>query len=169
MNYAIAKKYKLYWMYDNRIPHQDPLKDGYIGVTSQTVGERVRLHRLKRYVSGNNKQSANRKIYEIIKDIPKKNLEWKEIVWSYDRVSMEMIERAFRPTANIGWNTFKGGQPMSESKPMIVTAPDGTEKRYETFVAIRNDGLHDGNASNCLQRPHKHKTFSNGHKIRYAS
>lgn len=166
MNYAIAKKYKLYWMYDNRIPHQDPLKDGYIGVTSQTIGKRVKLHRIKKYVDGNNKQNVNRKIYEIIKDIPEENLEWREIIWSYDRASMEMIERAFRPQPNIGWNVYKGGQPHGKSRPVIVTDPHGNEKLYPTLAALRKAGLHDGTASNVLQG--RGKTFSKGHKIRYA-
>lgn len=150
-----CKKYKLYWVYDNREDNIDPLTHGYIGVTSRTVGRRMAAHRNVEF----NRDGEPRAMYKILKDIPEENVCVKEICWSYSEKQMAMIERAFRPERNIGWNTNAGGKLEGKKHPFHIIHPDGTRVRYETQNAVRADGYDQGTVGKVLRG--EKKTFNN--------
>ena len=159
------KKYKLYWLYDNRIENQDPLKDGYIGVTSKELHVRRASHVSTRISDGAKKHFT--KLGQTVSKVPVENLKIKEIVWSYNHNTIATIERAFRPTTNIGWNIHPGGKDIYGVKRSFnVFSPDGTfYKKYNTFVEARRDGFNDGNLNQCLKG--KNKTFDRGYTAEY--
>ena len=160
----VNKKYRLYWMYDNSIAHQDPLIDGYIGVTSKSLKSRLNHHISTKYSPG--VKVHRTKLSVFVENA--KELVIKELCWSYSDKDIAMIERAFRPVVNTGWNTHPGGKSIfGKSRPFIITKPDGTEERYETFWDARQAGYHDANCNEALNKPEKRKTFDFGHTARW--
>ena len=152
-------RHRLYWIYDDRKP-ADPLRDGYIGVTTQTVGKRVHSHINNRF-SGistdahSDQQVGNRapkKMHRILSQIPVENIQYKEIIWSYDEETIESIERAFRPTKGIGWNSYAGGKPRGTQKPFTMKFNDGRkDETYPSIAAAGRNGHHMGNLSSVLR------------------
>ena len=158
------KRYRLYWIYDNR-NSADPLKDGYIGVTSQTIGKRVAAHKKTPY---QNNGTTKRPLYWILKDIPDENIEVKEICWTYDKVAMGHIERAFRPKVKIGWNSFAGGKIHNNTpRSFIIKNIDGTEAKYSSQWAAQKDGYDQGRLGQCLRGTLK--SFDGGYTAWYTN
>lgn len=160
-------KYRLYWMYDNSIPNQDPLKDGYIGITSRTLKSRLATHKTQKYSPGIKVHKTKLSDHiDSMKDI--NDLTIKELCWSYDDNAISLIEKAFRPTKNIGWNIHPGGKDIfGISKPFAIYNKENQEvARYDTFFEARKDGWHDGNLSEHLRKPEKRKTVR-GYTARY--
>lgn len=163
------KKFKLYWIYDNRIPHQCPTKDGYIGITSQTIEQRLLMHKTQQFNTGNgvNAGKIERKMFKILNEIPEEHIVIKEIVWSYDQDAMNIVEKAFRPEPNIGWNTQRGGKTHYHGyRPFIITKPDGRQEHYRTFAEANIAGYNDGNLHQHLMG--NRKSFDFGHTARWA-
>lgn len=103
--------YKLYWIH--RIDSQNPLNEGYIGVTKD-INERMKTHKKSNYIVG----KALRKYDDIIVDIIKENLSESEAF---------VLELSYRPHENIGWNITAGGKgavgsliPSEETKQKMV-------------------------------------------------
>ena len=155
-----SKKYKLYWIYDNRIPHQDPMTDGYIGVTSSTLGQRLANHKSDvANVNADGSVNPFRKMYHILKRIPDENIVIKEIVWSYDQKNVAVLEEALRPRPDIGWNTHKGGKAESTHKDFVIEWPNGRMKRYKKQTEAVADGFNSGNLSQLLHNKPGYKTI----------
>lgn len=91
--------------------HTDIFTEGYVGITSKTVGERFRLH------IAASKKTDNIKKYYIAKVISEQydNI----VVETICKCSIEyagFIENKLRPFERIGWNTAKGGNTVSMTK-----------------------------------------------------
>jgi predicted GIY-YIG superfamily endonuclease len=110
--------YKLYWI---KYPeHQDPLTEGYIGITSQTIEKRFSDHKH----NNKNKHLKNR--------CRQNNVEIICLEDNLEKEEARTIEEKYRPFKNIGWNINKGGDlPPSrkgKSNPSIK-GNDRTEKQ----------------------------------------
>ena len=155
------KRYKLYWIYDDR-QAADPVKDGYVGITTESIEKRLEAHKKLKYNAGST-TTYPRKMYSILKDIPEEHIKIKEICWSTCEDMICKVEEAFRPTANIGWNTYKGGKKIGKTRPFTITRPDGTTKDYRTYVEAREDGYNDANICRALSPKYpNNKTFNGG-------
>lgn len=97
--------YKLYWI---KYPeHQNPLLEGYIGITSQTIKKRFNDHKH----NNKNKHLKNRCRQENV-----------EIICLKDNLKKEeakLLEKQYRPLENIGWNINKGGDLPPSRKGKI--------------------------------------------------
>ena len=86
----------VYWV--KRSGMTDPHKEGYIGVTTKSLEERLSWH-----AKYNKKRSRVRKAIDKYDDI--------EIVQLHsgsEKICLE-IEETYRPVPNVGWNIVKGG------------------------------------------------------------
>jgi TusA-related sulfurtransferase len=95
----MTKKFIVYWAHLKR--HKDIKKDGYVGITSNTLGERRRAH-----------IKASRRADHHFARVIKKYKD--EIIWDVinENISEEQaleLEYTFRPNVSIGWNSIKGG------------------------------------------------------------
>ena len=149
-------RYKIYWIYDDR-QKNDPLKDGYIGLTTQTIEQRLVGHKTQKYNAGGSTEYT-RKLYSILQEIPDEFIKIKEIMWTYEGEMAECIEKALRPTSNIGWNVHKGGKTIGVSRPFDLIAPDGTRTRFNTMSEARAAGWNDGHISMVLNPKYPNKT-----------
>ena len=147
-------KHKLYFVWDDR-QAADPFKDGYIGVTTQSVDKRVGFHKTSQYsglsdsaTSGNRNE---RKMYKILKEIPDEHIQHRTMMWHHDPEVIAMVEAFFRPTSNIGWNSHPGGRVESESRPFVLNFSDGTSKPYNTIAEAGRDGINIGSVSRLLR------------------
>ena len=156
----MTKRYKLYWIYDDR-QAADPVKDGYVGITTESIEKRLDKHKNTEFNAGS-VSTYPRKMYSILKDIPEEHIKIKEICWSTCEDMICKVEQAFRPTANIGWNTHKGGKRIGKTRPFTITTPDGTRKEYRTFVQAREDGYNDGHIHEVLSSNYNRKSFRGG-------
>ena len=148
-----SKQHKLYWIYDDRIPHQCPSEHGYIGVTSGTLGERLHGHR---YNAINSPERATakteRNLYGILGDIPTEHIKIKEIVWSYNEDIVLMLEKALRPEPNIGWNKQTGGVKKSKTQKIRAISPNGDHYNFRSiYQAAKETGINSGNISHVLK------------------
>ena len=90
------ENHTLYWI---RYPHhKDPYTEGYIGVTSLKVNNRISQHKSSKNYdpSGTGQCLREGGVWEVLKE----NLSQAEVY---------AAERAYRPTSNIGMNKQKGG------------------------------------------------------------
>ena len=117
--------YKIYWI--KYLDHNDPLKEGYIGLTSQTIQTRFMEHQ------GNkkNKLLANR--------CKKENVEVVCLEENLTKEQASLIEENYRPTENIGWNINKGGDlPPSRkgkiSPKALLKGNNRTEKQKQGSI-----------------------------------
>ena len=163
-------KYKLYWLYDNRIPNQDPLTDGYIGVTGKSLASRLKGHK-KLFTDGVKPHFT--RLGSFIENLPEENLVMKEIIWSRCEENMALLERAFRPTGYIGWNTHPGGKKITKNiktRPFEVFNPKGESVGvFNNYYEVRAAGFHDANVSEALNKPEKRKTFDFGHTAKWVN
>lgn len=114
--------YKLYWIKYSH--HLDPLVDGYIGITSQSIEKRFNDHKF----NNKNKHLKNRCRQESV-----------EIVCLFDNLEQQqarLLEEKYRPIENIGWNINKGGDlpPSRKGKPSpksLLRGDDRTEKQKQ--------------------------------------
>ncbi|QZP17710.1 hypothetical protein K6112_06765 [Methylophilales bacterium] len=95
----MTKKFIVYWAHLKR--HKDIKKDGYVGITSNTLDERRRSH-----------IKASRRADHHFARVIKKYKD--EIIWDVinENISEEHaleLEYTFRPNVSIGWNSIKGG------------------------------------------------------------
>ena len=95
----MMKKFIVYWAHLKR--HKDIKKDGYVGITSNTLEERRRAH-----------IKASRRADHHFARVIKKYKD--EIIWDVinENISEEQaleLEYTFRPKVSIGWNSIKGG------------------------------------------------------------
>jgi predicted GIY-YIG superfamily endonuclease len=97
--------YKLYWIKTNDF--YNPEKEGYIGITSQTLEKRFSEHKY----NTKNKHLRNRCRHPET-----------QIISLYENLTKEeakKLENSFRPQKNIGWNINPGGD-LPPSKNGIV-------------------------------------------------
>jgi predicted GIY-YIG superfamily endonuclease len=112
--------YKLYWIKSEN--QKDPLAEGYIGITSQSIQKRFNDHKY----NNKNKHLKNRCL---TKDV--------EIVCLLDNLGKEEArhqEFLYRPKENIGWNINKGGDlpPSRKNKvspKSLLVGENRTEKQ----------------------------------------
>ena len=123
------KRYKLYWIYDDR-QAADPVKDGYVGITTESIEKRLDKHKNTEFNAGS-VSTYPRKMYSILKDIPEEHIKIKEICWSTCEDMICKVEEAFRPTANIGWNTYKGGKRIGKTRPLLLRDLTGPRRTTE--------------------------------------
>lgn len=114
--------YTVYWIKSSE--HQDPFKEGYIGITSQQIEERFKEHKH----NNKNKHLKNRCRKEDVKIV--------KLVENLNEYDAKRIETEFRPTENIGWNINKGGDiPPSRkgkvSPKSLLRGDDRTEKQKQ--------------------------------------
>jgi len=114
--------YTVYWIKSPE--HQDPFKEGYIGITSQQVEERFKEHKH----NNKNKHLKNR--------CRKEDVEIVKLVENLNEYDAKRIEIVFRPAENIGWNINKGGDiPPSRkgkvSPKSLLKGDDRTEKQKQ--------------------------------------
>ena len=159
------KRYRIYWIYDDRMKC-DPITDGYIGVTTQTIGQRLISHKTTKMNAGSSSEYP-RKLYTILSSIPDEHIRIKEVMWTYEGEMAETVERALRPTANIGWNTHKGGKSLGVSRPFDLIAPDGTRTRFNSMMEARAAGWNDGNISCVLSSKYPNRKTVKGHTAEY--
>lgn len=165
-------RYKLYWIYDSR-EEADPLFDGYIGITKQSVDKRVKGHRYEKHsgLSSDTSESLNpsskaaKPLHRKINSIPFEHLAWKEIIWSYDEETILTVARAFRPQSGIGWNAHPGGKPQGKQKAIIITSPAGDEVEFISIAAAGRAGHTMPLISNMLHG--KISDFDGGYTARY--
>jgi predicted GIY-YIG superfamily endonuclease len=114
--------YKIYWIKYSH--YSDPKTEGYIGLTSQNIEDRLKEHKY----NNKNKLLKNR--------CKKENV---EIVCLHENLSKEeakLLEEKYRPSENIGWNINKGGDmPPSrigkQSPKSLLRGDFRTEKQKE--------------------------------------
>jgi hypothetical protein len=117
--------YKIYWI---KYPeHNDPLKEGYIGLTSQTIEKRFMDHKFNK----KNKLLANR--------CKKENVDVVCLQENLTEKQARLIEENYRPTENIGWNINKGGDlPPSRkgkiSPKSLLKGDNRTEKQKQGSI-----------------------------------
>jgi hypothetical protein len=117
--------YKIYWI---KYPeYSDPLKEGYIGLTSQTIEKRFMDHKSNK----KNKLLANR--------CKKENVEIICLQENLTEDQAKLIEENYRPTENIGWNINKGGDlPPSRkgkiSPKSLLKGDNRTEKQKQGSI-----------------------------------
>lgn len=117
--------YKIYWI---KYPeHNNPLQEGYIGLTSQEIEKRFCDHKH----NNKNKLLKNR--------CRKENV---QIICLHDNLDKEQaktLEEQYRPKENIGWNINKGGDLPPSRKGKISTGSllkgnDRTEKQKQGSI-----------------------------------
>ena len=117
--------YKIYWIkYPN---HSNPLNEGYIGLTSQTIEKRFADHKS----NTKNKLLSNRCKKEIV-----------EVVCLHDGLSKDearMLEEKYRPSENIGWNINKGGDlpPTRQGKISLKSKLKGDDRTEKQKIAAQ--------------------------------
>ena len=112
--------YKVYWI--KYAEYTNPLVEGYIGITSQTIENRFKEH----FYNKKNKLLANRCKKEKVL-----------IICLHDNLSADeakLLEINYRPHENIGWNINKGGNlPPSRKgkigKKNLLVGEERTEKQ----------------------------------------
>jgi predicted GIY-YIG superfamily endonuclease len=114
--------YTVYWI--KSAEHQDPFKEGYVGITSQEVEERFKEHKH----NNKNKHLKNR--------CRKEDVQIVKLVENIDEYDAKRIEILFRPEENIGWNINKGGDlPPSRkgkvSPKSLLKGENRTEKQKQ--------------------------------------
>jgi predicted GIY-YIG superfamily endonuclease len=114
--------YTVYWI--KSFEHQDPFKEGYIGITSKQVEERFKEHKH----NNKNKHLKNR--------CRKEDVEIIKLVENLDENDAKKIETEYRPDENIGWNINKGGDiPPSRkgkiSPKSLLVGDNRTEKQKQ--------------------------------------
>jgi predicted GIY-YIG superfamily endonuclease len=114
--------YTVYWIKSSE--HQDPFKEGYVGITSKQVEERFKEHKH----NNKNKHLKNR--------CRKEDVEIVKLVEKLDENEAKKIETEYRPSENIGWNINKGGDiPPSRkgkvSPKSLLTGENRTEKQKQ--------------------------------------
>lgn len=147
--------YKIYWIKYSE--HNDPMSEGYIGLTSQTIEERFKEHLYNK----KNKLLSNRCKKEDVK-----------IICLHDNLSEEeakILETNYRPLENIGWNINKGGDIPPSKRGIInpktlLTGDNRTEKQK---IAARNhsERMKGNNSSGKRKNKVIHEFYcSNCHK-----
>jgi len=114
--------YTVYWIKSSE--HQDPFKEGYVGITSKQVEERFKEHKH----NNKNKHLKNR--------CRKEDVEIVKLVGNLNENEAKKIETEYRPSENIGWNINKGGDiPPSRkgkvSPKSLLTGENRTEKQKQ--------------------------------------
>lgn len=93
-------KYILYWAH---LPeHTNPLTEGYIGITKQSLKNRMKNHELEARKGSNNLFKQKIREYGDL-------IIWEVIARSFSKNGAQTIEKSFRPIQNIAWNTQEGG------------------------------------------------------------
>jgi predicted GIY-YIG superfamily endonuclease len=114
--------YKIYWIkYPN---YNNPMEEGYIGLTSQSIEKRFIDHKS----NTKNKLLANRCKKEVV-----------EVVCLHENLTQEearLLEEKYRPSENIGWNINKGGDLPPNRKGKVspkskLKGDERTEKQKE--------------------------------------
>lgn len=125
-------KYILYWAH---LPeHTNPLTEGYIGITKQSLKDRVKNHKYHSRKGSNNLFKQKIREYDNL-------IIWEVIGRSFSKTGAQTIEKSFRPTQNIAWNTQEGGgdYPIFEGEkhPLYgTTRPD----YVKNAVSLANKG-----------------------------
>lgn len=97
--------YNLYWIHLKE--HTDPFTEGYIGLTSQTVEQRLDDHKHNH----KNRHLRNRcRMDNVVVECLYSNLTQHEV---------RKLEERYRPIENIGWNINKGGDLPPSRKGKI--------------------------------------------------
>jgi hypothetical protein len=114
--------YKIYWIkYPN---YNNPMEEGYIGLTSQRIEKRFIDHKS----NTKNKLLANRCKKEMV-----------EVICLHENLTQEearLLEEKYRPSENIGWNINKGGDLPPSRKGKVspkstLKGDERTEKQKE--------------------------------------
>jgi len=145
--------YKIYWI--KYLEHTDPYKEGYIGLTSQTIEERLSEHKHNK----KNKLLSNRCRKELV-----------QTICLHDNLSeseAKLLEQKYRPSENIGWNINKGGDlpPSRRGKvgeKTLLIGEQRTEKQKQASAKHsermrgnnssgkrKNKVIHEKNCENC--------------------
>ena len=115
--------YKIYWI--KYAEHINPYHEGYVGLTSQTIEERLSEHKHNK----KNKLLSNRCRKETV-----------QTICLHDNLSeteAKILEEKYRPFENIGWNINKGGDlPPSRKgkvgKKTLLIGEQRTEKQKQS-------------------------------------
>lgn len=97
----------LYWIHHK--DHNNPMKEGYIGITNRSVHERFSEHKKSSNKHLNN--AFNKYGEDIIVDI---------LIESNEDMCIS-LEKKYRPIENIGWNICNGGGIPPSPKGKIKT------------------------------------------------
>ena len=122
----------VYWIHLKE--HTDILTEGYVGITSRTVKERLKQHKQ----AGKSKRSKRgiAKVFNVLSD--------KLIVTTICECSIEYageLEFKLRPNENIGWNLAAGGNTVSmteEGRKRVSLAMKGVPKPQHVLDAMNN-------------------------------
>jgi len=126
----------VYWI--RKPEHSDMFTEGYIGVSSRSLDERVAEH-IK--VSGENHDKVYA-VHKAIRSIGIENLVYSVVIIADEDYCYD-VERKLRPTRNIGWNISEGGsKPPSkqgfkhseESKEKISKIWKGKKRSPESIA-----------------------------------
>jgi len=141
--------YKLYWIKYSFFTN--PIEEGYIGITSQTIEKRFFDHKC----NAKNKLLANRCRKETV-----------EVVCLHDNLTKEeakLLEEQYRPLENIGWNINKGGDlpPSRKGKTSIKSKLKGDERTEKQKLAAQkhSERMKGNNSSSKKKNRIVHKKF----------
>jgi hypothetical protein len=115
--------YKVYWIKSSE--HSDPLKEGYIGITSQSLDKRFNDH--KHNTKNNHLRNRCRK----------QDTEIICLLENLNSFEAKKIELTMRPSENIGWNINKGGDlpPSRKGKVSLNSKLKGNERTEKQKLA----------------------------------
>lgn len=117
--------YKVYWIKSPE--HQDPFKEGYIGITSQSLNKRFNDHK------------HNNKNKHLKYRCRKQDVEIVCLLENLDSYEAKRIELVMRPSENIGWNINKGGDlpPSRKGKTSVKSKLKGEERTEKQKLAAQ--------------------------------
>jgi predicted GIY-YIG superfamily endonuclease len=141
--------YTVYWIKSSE--HQDPFKEGYIGITSKQVEERFKEHKH----NNKNKHLKNR--------CRKEDVEIIKLVENLDENEAKKIETEYRPDENIGWNINKGGDipPSRKGKisPKSLLVGDNRTEKQKQGSKKRSEKIKGNNFSGQRKNKVDHSRY----------
>lgn len=141
--------YTVYWIKSSE--HQDPFKEGYIGITSKQVEERFKEHKH----NNKNKHLKNR--------CRKEDVEIIKLVENLDENEAKKIETKYRPDENIGWNINKGGDipPSRKGKisPKSLLVGDNRTEKQKQGSKKRSEKIKGNNFSGQRKNKVDHSRY----------
>jgi predicted GIY-YIG superfamily endonuclease len=141
--------YTVYWIKSSE--HQDPFKEGYIGITSKQVEERFKEHK------HNNK---NKHLKNLCR---KEDVEIIKLVENLDENEAKKIETEYRPDENIGWNINKGGDipPSRKGKisPKSLLVGDNRTEKQKQGSKKRSEKIKGNNFSGQRKNKVDHSRY----------
>ena len=141
--------YKIYWI---KLPeHYNPFKEGYIGITSQSLEKRFKEHKH----NTKNKHLKNR--------CRQDNVEIVCLFENLDSHDAKRMEFFMRPEENIGWNINKGGDipPSRKGKTSVKSKLKGDERTEKQKIAAQkhSERMQGNNSSGKRKKRVVHERY----------